>query len=129
MDQQVNHWRTSARSSLKSAGVLFKSRRYDASLFFGHLALEKLLKGLVTKKIQKAAPYSHDLERLALITEIPLTEEKISQLKTITEFNVASRYDDFKASFYKKCTREYTQKHFLIIKKLYSWLEKEYQQK
>lgn len=37
--------------------------------------------------------------------------KKIStELQIITQFNISARYDDYKESFYQKCTDEYTAK-------------------
>ena len=97
--------------------------------FFGHLALEKLLKGLIVKQTKKAAPYIHDLERLALLANLEFSEEQIKYLRIITEFNIAGRYKEIKYNFYKKCTKKYTEKYLKVVKNLFLWTKKEYQKK
>jgi len=47
------------------------------------------------------------------------------QLTTITAYNINARYDDYKRSFYKKCTFEYTNKWVEIIKELRLWIKKQ----
>ncbi len=124
---QIDYWKKSAQRDLDTAQVLFKNKRYDSCLFFCHLSLEKLLKGLVVKQTKKAVPYIHHLEKLTILAELTLTEEQIKNLRVITDFNIAGRYDKFKFAFYEKCTKEYTEKYFDITKKLFPWLEKKYQ--
>ncbi|MFH1661558.1 MAG: HEPN domain-containing protein [Candidatus Falkowbacteria bacterium] len=97
--------------------------------FFCHLTIEKLLKGLVVMEIQKTAPYIHDLEKLAILAKINATEEQIKNLKTISRFNMAGRYDDAKHNFYKIATRLYTKKYLDISNKLILCLKKQYQKK
>ena len=87
--------------------------------------LEKLLKGLVVQKTKTHAPYIHKLVDLAKIAKIELSEEQISYLTEITEFNIAGRYDAYKFDFYKRCTKAYTEKYYKISKDLYIWLNKQ----
>jgi len=126
LKKHIIHWQDSAKNTLETAEVLFENKRYDACLFFGHLALEKMLKGLVLAVTKKAVPYTHDLERLAIFCELSLSEEKSQYLRTVTEFNISGRYHDIKADFYKKCDYEYTKKNFSIIKELYIWIKEQY---
>ncbi len=129
IEKQIDYWKKSSERNWKSARGLLKLKHYDACLFFCHLALEKILKGLVVKTAKESAPYIHDLENLALVAKIPISKEQKDDLKTITRFNIGGRYDDVKFKFYKQCTREYTEKYFNISKELYLWLKKQYRKK
>ena len=97
--------------------------------FFCHLALEKLLKGLVVRKTEKVAPYIHDLAQLSNLAELNLEEKQIKKLRIITTFNIAGRYSQEKYAFYKKCTKNYSGKYLKIVEKLFLWLEEKYQKK
>ena len=123
INQQIDYWKKSAERNWKTAGDLFQTKHYDACLFFCHLALEKALKGLAVQETKKPAPYIHDLEKLADLAKIDLDQEQIQNMRTISTFNIAARYDDIKLAFYKKCTKEFTSKHLLIAKDLYLWLK------
>ena len=120
-------WLNSAERDWKTARGLFDLKRYDSCLFFCHLALEKILKGLVAQNTKEPVPHIHDLAKLASIAKLKLTEEQIQQLRVITTFNISARYDDIKLAFYKKCTGSFTNKHYGIAKKLFIWLKKQYQ--
>lgn len=128
-NKHIKFWQESAERSWNAALGLFKLKHYDACLFFCHLALEKLLKGLVVKQTSEIAPYIHDLERLAKLADLILSETQIQILRIITKFNVAGRYSDIKYAFYKKCTKGYTQKYLRISQKIILWLKREYQKK
>ena len=80
------------------------------------------MKFLIVSQTDKAAPFIHDLVKLSQIAGVELDEVKIKQLKEITTFNIAGRYDDEKKSFYKKCTKIYAQKYFKICEQIYLWL-------
>ncbi|MBU2578508.1 HEPN domain-containing protein, partial [Patescibacteria group bacterium] len=80
LNEQILYWKTTAGRNWETACSLFKLKHYDACLFFCHLAIEKMLKGLVVKKTKQAAPYIHHLEKLAKLAELKLTEEQIENL-------------------------------------------------
>lgn len=126
---QIDYWKKSAQKNLDAAQVLFRNKHYDSCLFFCHLALEKLLKGLVVRKTEKVAPYIHHLEKLAVLAELELDQKQIENLRIITDFNIAGRYHEAKFVFYKKCTKAYSEKYLKIVKKLFLWLEKKYQKR
>ncbi len=126
---RAKHWRDSAERSWLVSKDLLKAKHYDACLFFCHLSIEKLLKGLVLLGTKKESPHIHDLVRLAELAKLELPENKFINLKIITTFNIAGRYEEEKYSFYKKCTPAFTKKHFLICQEIFLWLKKEYHQK
>lgn len=128
-ERTIKYFKQSAEKNLKTAEYLFKGRRYDACLFFCHLALEKLLKGILVERTRKPAPYLHSLNRLAEFAGIVLTGKQYIELEEISDFNIAGRYDDKKLEFYKKCTKPYTQKYLSITKEIFSWLTANYQKK
>lgn len=129
MEKHIEHWRIGADRDWQTAESLFGLKRFDSCLFFCHLAIEKLLKGLVVTVTQEESPYSHDLGYLAGKAGLRLDEQDIQDLKVISSFNIAGRYDDDKFTFYKKCTPEYTTTHFEKSRKLFVWLTKQYPEK
>lgn len=126
---QINFFKRSAKRNLQVAETLCKAKHYDACLFFCHLALEKMLKGLVAIRTKQTPPYIHHLERLARLAGLEITKDQTETLRIINDFNIAGRYENAKLAFYKQCTASYTRKYFQITKKLMLWLEKRYIQK
>jgi HEPN domain-containing protein len=84
--------------------------------------IEKLLKALYVKKIQKHPLFSHDLLRLAKKINIELPEGYDEWLDEITTFNLNARYDDFKQSFQKQCTPEFSNEWIKKIDIIKQWL-------
>lgn len=122
---QVDYWLTSAERSRHVALDLFKLKHYDACLFFCHLTLEKILKAFVVKTTKRPAPYIHDLAKLAGLAGVSLDARKLADLRTITTFNIATRYDEYKLAFAQKCTPAFSKKYLAVSDNLYSWLKKE----
>ena len=125
----VKYWQKTAEHDYETMNGLFRIKRYSDSLFFGHIILKKVLKGLVVQKTKKQAPYIHDLVRLAEIAKIELSKEKISFLNKINDFNIRTRYPEYKLEFYKKCDKEYAKNYLDEIIKFYKKLCQNLKQK
>jgi len=98
---------------------LFSIKRYSDSLFYGHIVLEKILKAVVVLATQKETPYTHNLVELAKLARLGLAEADMNLLAEVNRFNIRARYPDYKLKFYQECTKEYTTKYLMKIKKLY----------
>lgn len=120
----ISYWVESASYDLETGKTLLRSKRYPYALFFGHLAIEKLLKALVVRHTGSHAPYTHSLVMLASKSGLKIPEEILDQLAEFMEFHTEARYPDAKMDFYQKCTREFAKEKFAEIKKVYSWLQK-----
>ncbi|KKS10966.1 MAG: HEPN domain protein [Parcubacteria group bacterium GW2011_GWB1_41_5] len=118
----VKYWEITAKRDYDTMLGLFKIKRYPESLFFGHIVLEKTLKGLVVQETGEQAPFTHDLIRLAKLTKISLNKNELDLLKTISAFNIRARYPEQKLKLYKICTEKYTKDKLEKITKLYKSL-------
>ena len=103
--------------------AMFETKRYNWALFVGHLMIEKLLKAYYLKSKQDYPPYIHNLLRLAELAEMKVTKEQKVFLVTVTAFNINARYDDYKLSFQKMCTFEYTSKWIMELKAYRLWIK------
>lgn len=119
----INYWIIGSEEALTTAEELFKVKKYSWTLFFCQLTLEKLLKAIAYSK-RKDTPITHDLMKLVDYCTIEVTQNQKENLNEITTFNLESRYDDYKFSFYKKATQEYTNKWLSITKEYTAWLKK-----
>ncbi len=122
IEQVIKYWEKTAEHDYKTMVFLFKGKRYSDSLFFGHIVLEKILKALVVQKTNQQAPYIHDLVRLQEIAGLKLTKEEKSFLNKINDFNIRTRYPEYKLQFYKLCTQKYTKNYFDKIIEMYKKL-------
>jgi len=115
----INYWLKTSQHDYKTMLGLFRIKRYSDCLFFGHIILEKILKGLIVKNTGKEAPYIHDLVRLQALAKIKLEKDNLKFLKEVNNFNIRVRYPDYRLRFYKICTKEFTEKRFKKIVNLY----------
>ena len=122
-EKTMAYFQESSDADFRVAQKLFAGKEFGYALFFCHLALEKLLKAIVVSVTDAPVEYTHSLFRLAELAKLDLTSIQIENLKTITKFNIAGRYEDEKWEFRKLATLEYTEKYLIITKKLILWLK------
>ena len=123
-EKTVSYWAAGAEYDFDTAKKLFKARRYPYTLFFGHLAVEKILKALVVQETQEHAPHTHSLPLLASKLAFKIPEEIETNLAVFMEFYFEARYPEDQLKFYRKCTRIFTEKNLKKIKEAYQWLKK-----
>lgn len=122
----MEYWQNSSDEDYNVMNVLYSNKKNSYCLFFGHLVIEKLLKGLYAKN-NKENPYtikSHNLLALAEKCNLELTDEQVEKLQIITQFNISARYDDYKESFNQKCTDDYTSEQIKNIEEVRTWLKR-----
>jgi len=123
IEKIMNHWIETSDDDFNAMLILFDSKSYHWALFMGHIAIEKLLKAYFVKQKQTHAPYTHNLYRLAELSELEMSEEQVEWLFRITSFNINARYDDYKKEFYTMCTPGFTKEWIEKIKMLQQWIK------
>ncbi len=121
-DEIVAYWIASSEQDYGTMHNLYASKDYHWSLFMGQLVIEKLLKAIYVEKVNNEVPRIHDLLRLTEKAGLSPSDEQADLMDLITSFNIAARYPDYKQSFYKKCTPEFTSASINAIKELREWL-------
>lgn len=119
----AQYWFAEADEALTVAGHLIEKGDYSYALFFGHLAVEKELKGLHALRRGHHAPPIHNLLRLAKAADLEPDEAQTKALLRITAFNIEARYPDPKRDFRHKCTAEYAAEQMTAIREVLAWLK------
>ena len=121
----IEFWIADSDEDYETMTAMFDKKRYSWSLFVGHLMVEKLLKACFVKINEEYPPFTHNLLKLAKDSKISLTDELKLQLTTITAFNLNTRYDDYKRSFQRNCTPDFTNEWVEKIKELKIWIKEQ----
>ncbi len=122
--EHIKYWLNSAEHDLDTSTTLMAAGKYDWALFIGHLILEKLLKAIyVQTNDNKIPPKIHNLVRLAELSMVKLDDDKKVLLDKINDFNIETRYPEYKNELYKTCTKEFADEYFTKIKELYLWIK------
>ncbi|MDD5171024.1 MAG: HEPN domain-containing protein [Syntrophales bacterium] len=123
MQKTIDYWREEAEEAMQVAEHLFEKKDYSYALFFGHLAVEKMLKAIYVMKKGEHAPHIHNLLRLAEHSGLLLLQKQKDALIRITAFNLESRYPDEKRSFRNKCDELFTSSELARIAEVFQWLK------
>ncbi len=118
----IKYWKESAEENYRTMQNLILTKEYAWSLFLGHLVIEKLLKANYVKKLKQHPVFSHDLLRLARKIELEIPNEFEEWLDEITTFNLNTRYDNYKQSFNKLCTPDFSKEWINKINIIRQWL-------
>ena len=120
MSDIVNYWIQGADKDYESMLKIYEAKQYTWTLFIGHLVIEKLLKGLYAQNnpTNPHPPKIHNLLILAKKCNLDIDNETARNLITFNSFNITARYEDYKNSFYEKCTFEYTKQQLEKIKEV-----------
>lgn len=119
----IAYWKESSEIDFQTMLHLMEKGDYTWALFIGHLVIEKLLKAFYAKTHQEHPPLIHDLVTLAERSHLTLSEDYKDKLDTISTFNIRARYDDYKMAFYKKCTKDFTERWVQEIKDIRKWIK------
>lgn len=103
---------------------LVAGKQHVSALFFFHLTIEKLLKAhWIKDNVDNYPPRIHDLPQLYNQTELDLADEWYDYLGTINEWNIESRYPDYKRKIYKRADEAYMANHVEKLKALIPCLQ------
>jgi HEPN domain-containing protein len=94
VEKQVEFWKRSSEEDFAAAESLLQKGHLRHSLFFAHLAIEKMLKAHVTKQTNDLPPRIHNLVRLAEIADLKLDQEQEIFLREFDVYQLDGRYPD-----------------------------------
>ena len=122
--EHIDYWIKSADNDMDVAQSLFDNEKYDWCLFLGHIVLEKTLKALYVKNNDNnIPPKTHNLVKLAELSFLDMAEDQKLFLDEVNDFNLETRYPDYKFEFHKRCNNEFSGKYLEKIKEYYKWLK------
>ena len=122
-EEHIKYWIDIAENDWEIALRLFSSGDYLYSLFFAHLVIEKISKGLWVKvNPDNFPPKVHNVLFLLEKSGIQLIQEQKEFLTLLNEFNIDARYPDYKQKIYKICTKEYSDDMLKKVDEMRKWL-------
>ena len=92
--KQIEYWRTSSDEDFAAAQSLLEKGHLRHSLFFAHLAIEKMLKAHVTRQTKGIPPRINNLIRLSEIAGLSIEPERASFLSRFDMFQLEGRYPE-----------------------------------
>lgn len=116
-------WFKQAQYDYDTAKAMFNAGRYIYTVFMCHLTIEKALKGLHAKNLQKNPPKAHDLNYLCKIIDIKLPDELRKFMDNLNDLSVPTRYPDEIGKLVKEYSKSKTTNILKLTKRLLSWLK------
>lgn len=121
--KQIEYWIKASELDWITANDIFNSgKNFHLCLFMCHLTLEKILKALVIKITGSFPPKTHNLLRLAELSNLDLTDDKIHFFEELNQFQLETRYPDDKLSIYKIATKDFTFEKINKVRDAREWL-------
>jgi HEPN domain-containing protein len=92
--KQIEYWAASSDEDFDAAQSLLEKGHLRHSLFFAHLAIEKMLKAHVTRETKDIPPRIHNLVRLSEMAGLSLGPEQASFLRRFDMYQLEGRYPE-----------------------------------
>jgi len=122
ISKQITYWQDGAGEDFEVARQLIASDKVRHGLFFAHLALEKLLKAMFCQTTNTIAPRTHNLVRLAEMSEITLPETTLDLLAEMNEFNLEGRYP---VPFLRPISKSEAENYMIKTEEVLKWLTRQ----
>lgn len=118
-EEHINYWAKQVDEDFDCAIVLSHAKHFAQSLFWAHLALEKLTKALWIKKNEgNTPPFVHNLLRLITQTNEYFSEEQLQFINEMNAFQIKGRYPDYAESLEQTITKEICEEYLTETKKM-----------
>jgi HEPN domain-containing protein len=118
--KQIEYWRMSSDEDFAAAQSLMEKGHLHHSLFFAHLAIEKMLKAHVTRQTKDVPPRIHNLVRLSKLAQLNLDPKQLEFLREFNVYQMEGRYPDDKPV---SVDSDLTRKEILGAEKILIWLK------
>ena len=124
MNKSVANWIKSSEYDIRTAKVMEEGGRHIYVVFMCHLAVEKSLKAIVTKRTRKIPPKTHDLYYLIKLAdlEVPFTYQKI--ISHLNQASIPTRYPEDIAKISRQYNKSVALKYLKETQGLLRWLKK-----
>ena len=123
LSEHIKYWQELAQRDYPVMENLFENSHYMWSLYIGHLILEKVIKARYIFDNETIPPKTHDLVKLIKSTKLNVSEDNLIFLNKVNDFNIETRYTDFKSKLYNECNKEFTEINLNKIKEIYQWIK------
>ncbi|MCD6471786.1 HEPN domain-containing protein [Candidatus Aerophobetes bacterium] len=116
-------WFKQADYDINTAEAMFKTERYIYAVFMCHLSIEKALKGLYAKNLQKNPPKTYDLNYLSKKINLSLPKGLQSFMNNLNDLSVPTRYPDEIETLLKQYNKVRVKDVLKMSRELLLWLK------
>ena len=126
--EHINYWTKQVVDDFDCSNVLYEASYYAQSLFWAHLALEKLSKALWIKTNEgNTPPFVHNLLRLISLTNVTFSEDQLQFFNEMNMFQIKGRYPDYAENLEETVTKEICEEYLNKTKEMILCLQEKLQ--
>lgn len=123
VNKVILNWVKSSDYDIKIAMSLFKNRHHVYVIFFCHLAIEKLLKSVVSKITNKLPPKTHDLFLLLKLADLIVPREHQLILAHLNTASIPTRYPEDITKITKQYNQTVAKRYLQETQDFLKWLK------
>ena len=125
MLKETRNWIESSDYDAQTAVHMLQTGRYIYVIFMCHLAIEKLLKGIVQEDTGKLPHKTHDLIYLLQVTSIKLPDHLLEFVGKINNASIVTRYPEdlskIISAYPERVAKDYLNNTYEVIR----WLKQD----
>ncbi len=122
--EHIQYWIEQSKVDWEVAELLLAGKKYIQSLFFTHLAVEKVCKAnWINANQGNVPPKTHNLIFILSQTPVELNEAQKVFLLELNRFQIEGRYPEDIVQLNRICTLEFTVDKIKEAKTLMIWLQ------
>jgi HEPN domain-containing protein len=125
MLKATENWLSQVDYDLATAEHMLHNGRYIYVVFMSHLALEKMLKALVTEETQRLPPRTHNLIDLAQQGKLNLSQTQRDFIGKINNANIATRYPADLAQLLTQYSAPVARTYLEQTREIITWLRQD----
>ena len=109
LKKHIEYWIKSSNEDHDVIQLLIGSNKYLHAMFLCHLSIEKLVKAHWVKNNNNSVPPKiHNLVTLIKQTQLSLTDDQLSFITILNDFQIQGRYPDYKFKVNQYLTEDYS---------------------
>jgi HEPN domain-containing protein len=124
MNKIVKNWVATSNYDLQTADAMYKVGRYLYVVFMCHLAIEKMLKALLSHKYpENVPPKIHNLINLAQRAEVTIPDNLTDFFQRLDNVSIATRYPEDLRTLSKEFNQVTAKRILIDTKRMIKWLK------
>lgn len=125
MRKETENWLQMVEYDIKTAGCMFKTGRFVYVVFMCHLAIEKMLKAIVSEATEKTPPMSHNLIYLLKLSEVEPPQPLYDFISIISNASIPTRYPENFEKLIEVYPKKIAKDYFEKTKEVVKWLKED----
>ncbi len=125
MKYTTKNWIDTANYDIKTAEAMFKSKRFIYVVFMCHIAIEKMVKAVISAETKGLPPKSHSLLYLSDKALIKYPEDKQEFIEQLDNVSVVTRYPEDLKKLSKEFNKNKAEEILSLTRRTLRWLRRD----